>query len=938
MKNPLNKLVISSLRRHMTQNIASLLMMSLSFCFVTVATLLFISHEQQSAMETYQQFSAAQALLLDAKPGEWEAMKSAFPIYKAGEAVTFAAHDLGEEYSHQTITLGAMDETALAMSGFTLISGTWPRENGDIAISDISLMRLGTNTKVGEHLPLNVTPLGSGKDTAAQTQVFRIAGIFSENTDEWADNMGGGYFYSSDLTAYSFDTLPTLETIPTVLLPYAQAMAESAASPGARTSYLMQFSDGAGHMTGDLGLKGLNENIIAPYLRSLPGIPCFVRNNRAYPWYDRQWAVTAQLLRMALILTIGGLSVLLLGSGIAASFEMRLKERRQQIGLIRAIGASRGQAIRLALMEALALLLPSLLIGIGTGSLIARVSLNRLAAITGRPFPAAAIDAGAMLAGLAICFAFLCFFALRPMMRLTQKSPVALLHHQLSKQFLRKTGKRRIPKNPLRLLHTRFTRLHSFRHIFPILTLSACLALAILAGLIYTKSVRQNDTEEITEDLITMQWGRGGANWETPMTDFNLDSLSPQHWKETSNVSRRIADQIKSIPGITSAVIAKRAASQLLFLQPGQVTDYVKYSDNGHDPMNKDMLVIRQNAAKHMGMPDDMYIWNPASITWPEAGILGIEEENLLALEPSLMAGSIDLSAIRSGEAVLLGASSYIRRPVDKYGWETGLTNDRTGDFIYKNNAFQVGDTVTFGKVYIYDDNGVDKLKAVTHTARICGLVNRNPGDIYTTADRFSAWGFPDGITCVKLSLPVKETYSEAYRNLDMLSRQYSFYMYSDYQNSISSRRSLEGSVFLYQTILLLLTAMGLALLVGNTLSRLSIREQEVSLLRAVGMDGKKVKRLLYGEAVRDGIWAMVWGTVLGVLFCGLYNHLTAFTQDAAVFDGSIAYYLTLIKGVPLAPAAAAFILFPLTGLAVSFGWIQRLQKRSIVAGIRQTE
>jgi ABC-type lipoprotein release transport system permease subunit len=938
MKNPLNRLVVSSLKKHITQNIAAILMMSLSFCFVTAATLLFVSHEQQSAMETYQQFSAAQALLLDAKPGEWEAMKNAFPIYKAGQAVTFAAHDLGEEYSHLSITLGAMDETALAMSGFTLISGSWPRENGDIAISDISLMRLGANTKVGEHLSLNVTPLGSGRDTVTQTRVFRIAGIFSENTDEWADNMSGGYFYNSDLTAYSFDTLPTLETIPTVLLPFTQAMAESALSPGARTSYLMQFSDGAGHMTGDLGLKGLNENIIAPYLRSLPGMPYFVRNSRAYAWYDRQWAITAQLLRMALIITIGGLSVLLLGSGIAASFEMRLNERRQQIGLIRAIGASRGQAIRLALMEALALLMPSLLLGIGLGSLIARICLNRLAAITGRPFPAAAMDAGAMLAGLAICFAFLCFFALRPMMRLTKKSPVALLHLQLTKQSLRIMRKRRIPKNPLRLLHTRFARLHSFRHIFPILTLSACLAMAILAGLIYTKNVRQNDTEEITEDQITMQWGRNGSNWETPLTDFNLGSLSPQHWKETSNVSGRIADQIKSIPGITSAVIAKHAASQLLFLLPEQVTDYVKYSDNDNNPMNGDTLVIRQNAAKHMGMPDDMYIWNPASLIWPEAGILGLEEENLLALEPSLMAGSIDLRAIRSGEAVLLGASSYIRRPVDKYGWETVLTNDRTGGSVYKNNAFQAGDTITFGKVYIYNDNGVDKLKAVTHTARICGLVNRNPGSIFTTADRFSTWEYPDGITYIQLRLPVEESYDEAYRKLVMLSRQYSFYMYSDYQNSISSRRSLEGSVFLYQTILLLLTAMGLALLVGNTLSRLSIREQEVSLFRAVGMDGKKVKRLLYGEAVRDGIWAAVWGTVLGMLFCGLYNHLSSFAQEEEVFRSGIKYYVSLVKGVPLAPTVAAFVLFPLTGLAVSAGWIGRLLKRSIVAGIRQTE
>ena len=131
---------------------------------------------------------------------------------------------------------------------------------------------------------------------------------------------------------------------------------------------------------------------------------------------------------------------------------------------------------------------------------------------------------------------------------------------------------------------------------------------------------------------------------------------------------------------------------------------------------------------------------------------------------------------------------------------------------------------------------------------------------------------------------------------------------------------------------------MRMALLIGNTLSRLSIRAREISLLRAVGMDGKKVKRLLYGEAVRDGLWAAFRGTLLGILVCALFTHFNTLRPDGGPFKITVSYLLFLIKGAPYATAAAAFALFPLTGLAVSIGWIRLLISSSIVAGIRQVE
>ena len=103
-------------------------------------------------------------------------------------------------------------------------------------------------------------------------------------------------------------------------------------------------------------------------------------------------------------------------------------------------------------------------------------------------------------------------------------------------------------------------------------------------------------------------------------------------------------------------------------------------------------------------------------------------------------------------------------------------------------------------------------------------------------------------------------------------------------------------------------------------------------------MDGKKLKRLLCGEAVRDGLWAAIWGTLLGILVCALFTHFNTLRLDCGPIKTTFSYLLSLFQGVPYATAAAAFALSLLTGLAVSIGWVRRLISSSIVAGIRQIE
>ncbi len=109
---------------------------------------------------------------------------------------------------------------------------------------------------------------------------------------------------------------------------------------------------------------------------------------------------------------LGSLSVVSLVAGafvILNAFLMNLGERRRQLAILRALGATRGQITRLLLREAISLGIVGTVVGIGVGALLAAVALH-IAAVT---MGLSARDVGwriepfltAMLVGPGICVA-----------------------------------------------------------------------------------------------------------------------------------------------------------------------------------------------------------------------------------------------------------------------------------------------------------------------------------------------------------------------------------------------------------------------------------------------------------------------------------------------------------------------------------------------------
>jgi ABC-type antimicrobial peptide transport system permease subunit len=94
-------------------------------------------------------------------------------------------------------------------------------------------------------------------------------------------------------------------------------------------------------------------------------------------------SVAQQRLIMLLIASFAVLAMILAGVGIYGVFAYWVNQRRQEMGIRLALGASRARVVRLVSLQALRLILAGGVLGIGTAFLLSKWLSNMLVGITG---------------------------------------------------------------------------------------------------------------------------------------------------------------------------------------------------------------------------------------------------------------------------------------------------------------------------------------------------------------------------------------------------------------------------------------------------------------------------------------------------------------------------------------------------------------------------
>ena len=231
-------------------------------------------------------------------------------------AVYGFGHMLGFAYTEEQedgAAVGWLDETAMEYYQPIVLEGRWPEQEGEVAVEQDALLRMGlSDVQVGETITVNLLAQ-SGPGTRSETPVekqYTLVGILGDKRKYLSVSYPAGNPY----------------------LPALIASDREMVAPGGKealTAYIQTPPD-----TYDLRLNA-----------------SVMRVGESAGWE------TIEKLRTQTIFSsvLSGVLMLASGLGIVNAFNSDLSERKKQIGLLRALGATRRQIVGIYGREALLL-------------------------------------------------------------------------------------------------------------------------------------------------------------------------------------------------------------------------------------------------------------------------------------------------------------------------------------------------------------------------------------------------------------------------------------------------------------------------------------------------------------------------------------------------------------------------------------------------------
>ena len=323
------------------------------------------------------------------------------------------------------ICTGYYDETAAKLMNRTMKEGRMPEKAGEAAAEESALIRLGLDkTTVGDTLTLTMEPVSG----LSEERTFTLVGILNEQTsflDTYNDEEGMRF---PAILVSPEDNYDVGGTVVHRVLTYAP---------------MITFNQVTRNYPGQLD--------------NAYGIS---RETGGITWYDSGWDRAARIAERILVWAVLGAALMLSACvGITSSMESLLGRKTEDIGMLRAIGATRRQIRRIYGMEAwllTATALPAgLLLGVLTAWIISRLAPGQvLFSLNGwLLFP--------ILGLTALCV----FIASRmPLYHASHQMPMGVLRDTA---LLRRAGRLRNHSTfrPDRLIAGRRTRLHPLRQL-----------------------------------------------------------------------------------------------------------------------------------------------------------------------------------------------------------------------------------------------------------------------------------------------------------------------------------------------------------------------------------------------------------------------------------------------------------------------------------------
>ena len=573
-----------------------------------------------------------------------------------------------------SICTGYYDETAEKLMNRKLTEGRMPEKAGEIAAERSALIRLGLDktASVGGTITLKMHPISG----VTEEKTFTLVGILNEQTNNLETyNEGEGMRFPAMLVSPD-ETYEVGGVLVHRVLTYAP---------------LITFNQVLRHIP-----QGLEDAI---------GVS---RETGTTVYYDSGWDRIHRTIERILIWAILGAALMLSACvGITSAMESVLAQKTQDIGMLRAIGATRRQIRRVYGSEAWLLAATALPAGMGLGVLTAWI-ISRIA-----PDQVVfALNAWLLIPILAL--SALCVFAASrlPLYRASRQMPMGVLRDTA---MLRKTGKMRSQNTftPTRLIARRRAGLHPFRMLGAAGMTALTLACALLLGELVL-GLRTTDAEDQPAFRI---YGSVGM-YSDPFSQMNENEI----------ISRAELRSIEDIDGVSRITTLTMINANLVM---DEVPEYFRTYRFNVEYENGETSFSTVSTLEHgVELTADWLFYTNEDLAdararmytdWEAAlGVQYTEQADMIrsilgisgrivpvsvyvadidpdALQEYVTDGSIDMDRLDSGEQVLVYAPVLCARKHAGGGMEfdkwlmPNEAKESEWDLIVRNDAFSAG-------------------------------------------------------------------------------------------------------------------------------------------------------------------------------------------------------------------------------------------------------
>ena len=817
------------------------------------------------------------------------------------------------QVSDSSVHLGYYDETGTELVDLVPIEGRMPEKPGEIAPEASVMEILDVNWTLGQTVELEIIPV----DGIAEMRTFTIVGILPERSV---------YFNKNDHTGVSY--------FPAILI----NKDEPGFSSGRMVfHYMMGLKSGTSlseamshfwekHLRGDLAY--------AMYGLSISG-----RQVQFYSLEDIQHTDQDMFNLIAMIGVLASALILSSCVGISGAMEGVLSKRREEIGVLRAIGATRRQIRRMFGRENLLIAIAVSPVAIGASCLVTYILATIMPDRLSFRFALWLLLPIVVFSMIAILVA-----GYLPLVRASKLMPMSVIRDTAMLRRSKKVRTKRV-FNPQKLISSRQVRFYPGRRIGATLLVALML---LTCGL----------TVEVMMSVADYSIENHPGFYLSNHSPVSIDYI-PTY--DSAPLSVQSIRQIKSLDTVRSVCVGRKLP---ILLDLPNVPRYVYAEDEMNQYGMLDDRAFEEAMSMTMNLPNLSYYSEDRDADRAEyldfckaygfdrnafvTSIVTVDLnlENMTTLGEYLDQGGIDIDAINEGRAVLMYAPNVWINTFDNgsYTTYTGSPDNPpakdplwSSELVAWNDTFSAGQTLSMTQLYRTEEGG-----AVTRhdvSLPICGVITGLPdrianvwttNAIITTEEGLENMKLRmDGLRSIavyvdELTLEEEETLMRQLTNISGRSEHHSV------QNQVEMfRKSQENNrqtFLMFGSVLTVFFTVSVGMIVSSATRQLHSQGRTIGMLRAVGADTRTILGCFRGQ-----IRATVWGGFVPT--AGLFGIIGLIQL---IDSPSRALRNLLETGVMLATLAFLTILCSFICSLILRRRIREIVSKSIIDNIRE--